>query len=138
MDEFYLIGGNTMDKRRTISIILFIAGLVIALTSATLLFLGILPSSTSAIIGIVGIGLIDEKKREIVTPAHEMDAPIIEKKNAQVLSINGDIANVMDAETYETFDLKIPEELKNDVKEGKEVLYWVILNEKIMKQVKNG
>lgn len=87
---------------------------------------------------IVGIGLIDEKKREIVTPAHEMDAPIIEKKNAQVLSINGDIANVMDAETYETFDLKIPEELKNDVKEGKEVLYWVILNEKIMKQVKNG
>ena len=58
VDEFYLIGGNTMDKRRTISIILFIAGLVIALTSATLLFLGILPSSTSAIIGIVGIGLI--------------------------------------------------------------------------------
>ncbi len=47
-----------MKKERTICIILFIAGLIIALTSATLLFLGILPSSTSAIIGIVGIGLL--------------------------------------------------------------------------------
>jgi hypothetical protein len=57
LDEFYLKGGYTMDKR-TISIILFAAGLVIALTSATLLFLGILQSSTSAIIGIIGIGLL--------------------------------------------------------------------------------
>jgi hypothetical protein len=47
-----------MDKARTISILLFVTGLVIALTSATLLFFGILPSSTSAIIGIVGIGLL--------------------------------------------------------------------------------
>ncbi|MBN2571688.1 MAG: hypothetical protein JXA68_06135 [Ignavibacteriales bacterium] len=47
-----------MEKERKISIILFIAGLIIALTSAILLFLGILPSSTSAIIGIVGIGLL--------------------------------------------------------------------------------
>lgn len=49
---------NKINKGRTISIIMFIVGLVIALTSATLLFLGILPSSVSAIIGIVGIGLI--------------------------------------------------------------------------------
>jgi phosphate/sulfate permease len=48
---------NTMNER-TISIILFIAGLITALTSATLLFFGILPSSTSAIIGIIGIGLL--------------------------------------------------------------------------------
>ena len=47
-----------MDKAGQISIILFVVGLIIALTSATLLFFGILPSSTSAIIGIVGISLI--------------------------------------------------------------------------------
>jgi hypothetical protein len=46
-----------MDKK-TISIILFIVGITIALTAGTLLFLGILSSSVSAIIGIVGIGLI--------------------------------------------------------------------------------
>ena len=47
-----------MDKGRKISIILFIVGLVIALTSATLLFFGVISSSISAIIGIIGIGLI--------------------------------------------------------------------------------
>ena len=47
-----------MDRGRKVSIIMFIAGLAIALTSAALLFLGILPSSTSAVTGIVGIGLI--------------------------------------------------------------------------------
>jgi hypothetical protein len=46
-----------MDKR-TISLILFIVGLILALTAGVLLFLGILPSSVSAIIGIIGIGLI--------------------------------------------------------------------------------
>ncbi|MEM4260332.1 MAG: translation initiation factor IF-5A [Candidatus Woesearchaeota archaeon] len=83
------------------------------------------------------VGMIDGKKREIVLPGHDnIDVPIIEKRNAQVLSINGDNANVMDSETYETFDLKIPEELKTDCKEGKTVVYWVILNDRVMKQIK--
>ena len=47
-----------MDKGKTISIILFIVGLIVALTAGVLLFLGLLSSSVSAIIGIVGIGLI--------------------------------------------------------------------------------
>jgi len=49
---------NKINKGRTISIILFIVGLVMALTSATLLFFGVISSSISAIIGIIGIGLI--------------------------------------------------------------------------------
>ena len=36
----------------------------------------------------------------------------------------------------ETFDLKIPEELKGQVAEGSNVMYWIILNDKVMKQVK--
>ena len=87
---------------------------------------------------IVAVGLIDGKKRDIVMPGHDnIETPIVEKKTAQVLSITGDSANVMDSETYETFDLKIPEELKEEVVEGCSVLYWVILNQKIMKQVKS-
>ena len=82
-------------------------------------------------------GLIDSRKIIKLMPGSDrVDIPLIEKKNAQVLSINGDTANVMDVSTYETFDLKIPEELKTEVKEGKEVLYWIILNDKIIKQVK--
>ncbi len=83
------------------------------------------------------VGLIDEQKRVFVKPTHDrIEVPIIEKKTAQVLSVHGEIANVMDMETYETFDLKIPEELKDKLNEGKQVLYWIIMNEKIMKQLK--
>ena len=85
-----------------------------------------------------GIGLIDGKKREIVAPGHDhIEVPIVEKKNAQVLSIQGNVANVMDSETYETFDLEIPEELKDQIVEGCNVLYWEILDQRIMKQVKS-
>jgi translation initiation factor 5A len=87
---------------------------------------------------LVGVGLIDGKKREVVKPGHDnVEVPIIEKKNAQVLSISGNKANVMDLESYETFDLDIPDELKADIKENANVLYWQILDEKIMKQVKS-
>ena len=83
------------------------------------------------------IGMIDGKKREVVMPGHDnIDVPIIEKKIAQVLSINNNNANVMDAETFETFDLAIPEDLQGQVVEGSKILYWVILNDKVMKQIK--
>lgn len=87
---------------------------------------------------IVAVGIIDEKKRDIVMPHGSVEVPIIEKKSAQVLSVSGDMANVMDTTTYETFDLKIPEELKGQIVEGVQVLYWEILDQKIMKQLKGG
>ncbi len=88
---------------------------------------------------IVAIGILDEKKREIVMPAHDnVEVPIIEKKTAQVLSVSGDVANVMDEESYETFDLKVPEELKATVVPNCKILYWIILGQKVMKQLKGG
>ena len=71
-------------------------------------------------------------------PGHEkIEVPIIEKKNGQLLSITNNMANVMDSETFETFDLEIPEELKGECVEGCNILYWVILNDRVMKQVKS-
>ena len=88
---------------------------------------------------ISAIGLTDEKKRIVVMPGHDnVEVPIIEKRTAQVLSVQNDKANVMDSETYETFDLKIPEEFKGQVAEGSSVLYWTILDEKVIKQVKGS
>jgi len=88
-------------------------------------------------VNLMAVGILDGKKRNLVMPGHDkVEAPIIGKKNAQVLSISGNTANVMDTETYETFDMEIPEELKGEVREGVEVLYWVIMNAKVIKQVK--
>lgn len=88
---------------------------------------------------ISAVGLIDDKKRIVVMPGHDnVEVPIIEKRTAQVLSVHSGMANVMDSETYETFDLKIPEELKTQVIGGSSVLYWTILNDKVIKQVKGS
>lgn len=87
-------------------------------------------------IRMTGVGLVDGKKRVIVAPGHDnVDTPIVEKKNAQVLSISGNTANVMDNESYETFDLEIPEDIQNQVKDGSQIAYWIILDDKVMKQV---
>jgi len=81
--------------------------------------------------------LIDGSKKVIVLPGHDkIDVPIIEKKNAQVLSIHESVATVMDEKTYETFELKIPEELKDKVKEGVTITYWEVLDDKVMKEIK--
>ncbi len=83
---------------------------------------------------IEAVGLVDGAKRIIVKPSHDtIDVPIVEKEYAQVLSVHDDMANVMDLKTFETFDLKIPEEMKGEVKEGIQVSYWIILNERMMK-----
>ncbi len=87
----------------------------------------------------VAIGLLDDKKREIVMPAHDnIEVPLIEKKSAQVLSVTAGMANVMDEETFETFDLQIPDDLKGTVVPNCKVLYWTILGKKVMKQLKGG
>lgn len=88
-------------------------------------------------IRITAVGILDDKRREFVGPAHDnVNTPIIEKRSAQVLSITGSKANVMDSESFETFDMDIPEDLKADVVEGCNILYWVITGTKIMKQLK--
>lgn len=86
---------------------------------------------------LAGVGLIDDKKRVVVMPGHDsIDVPIIDKRNAQVLSVHENMANIMDSETYETFDLPIPEELAGQVTAGVSVMYWTILNDKVIKQIK--
>ena len=65
-----------------------------------------------------------------------IEVPMVEKKTAQVLSVSGDTAKVMDAESFEMFDMHIPEELIGQVVDGCEVLYWDVMNKLVIRQVK--
>lgn len=86
---------------------------------------------------IEAVSILDDQKIIKVMPGGDkIEVPIIEKKTAQVLSIKEDKANVMDMESYETFDLKIPEELKSEIKEGIQVTYWTILGQKVIMDTK--
>ena len=72
----------------------------------------------------------------LVMTAHKyVEVPNLKKQNAQVLSVSGTNAQIMDMETYETFDLEIPEELQGQVESGKTIMYWEIMGKRIMKQM---
>ncbi len=83
------------------------------------------------------VSIKDGRKIITILPGHDkVDTPIIEKKTAQVLSVQPDKVSVMDMESFETFDLDIPDELKGQVVEGGQVVYWLVLGDKMLKQVK--
>lgn len=84
---------------------------------------------------ITAVGIIDGKKRVVVKAHGRVEVPIVDKKQAQVLSIKGEKAQVMDNETYETFDITIPEELKEQIREGIQISYWNIMGTLVMKKV---
>lgn len=88
-------------------------------------------------VNLTAVGMLDGKKRNIVMPGHDnIQVPIIDKRNAQVLAIDENLANVMDSENYQTFDLEIPEELQGELQAGHIVVYWVILDDKVLKDIK--
>jgi len=74
---------------------------------------------------IEAVGIFDEQKRCVVHPVkHKVSVPIIDKRSAQILALIGsDVVQLMDMETYETFEMPIPEEFKGQITPGKEILY---------------
>src|SRR3989344_267918 len=86
-----------------------------------------------------GVGLIDGKKRVVVMPGSEhVEVPIIAKTTAQVLSVTGTMAYIMETEIVQMLDQLTHEEQQRQFKESVQMLHWIILNDKVMKQVKSG
>lgn len=84
---------------------------------------------------IEAISVIDGKKKVFVAGGHDrLDCPLIEKSRGQLLSIAENKANVMDMTSFETIELVIPDELKEELKEGDQVEYWIVEGSKIIKR----
>ena len=86
--------------------------------------------------------LFGDKSKEIVlSTSDRVSIPNIEKRRGQVIAIierDGDkakLVQVMDLETYETFDMEVMDDVANLVEENKEVVYWDVLGRKIIVQV---
>jgi translation initiation factor 5A len=85
---------------------------------------------------IEAIGIFDGSKRSIVNPvSHKVHVPIIDKRSAQVVAVMGDNVQLMDMETYETFDIPIPDEFKDRIEPGKDIQYLVALGRKKITRV---
>ncbi|MBM4249456.1 MAG: translation initiation factor IF-5A [Euryarchaeota archaeon] len=81
------------------------------------------------------VGLFDGKTRSVVHPVkHKIGVPLIDKRQAQVLAIHGDVVQLMDMTTYENFELPLDPEIRDTLQEGQEVMYVVALEKrKIMR-----
>ncbi len=85
---------------------------------------------------IEAVGIFDGQKRSIVHPVkHKVHVPMIDKRNAQVLALMGDNVQLMDLETYETFEMPIPSEYKGQLEPGKEINYLQALGKKKITRV---
>ena len=81
--------------------------------------------------------IFDNQKRSIVKPVDtKIDIPIIDKRVGQVLALMGSDVQLMDLETYETFELPIPDELSDKLIEGAEVDYIMALGNKKLMRIK--
>ncbi len=84
------------------------------------------------------IGIFDNQKRNFVKPVDsKCDVPMIDKRLGQVLALMGDDVQLMDLETYETFEIPIPDDLKGKLNEGSEVDYIMAMGKKKVMRIKN-
>ncbi|MBW6470110.1 MAG: translation initiation factor IF-5A [Methanosarcinaceae archaeon] len=70
------------------------------------------------------IGIFDGQKRSTISSVSAKTyVPLVERKNAQVLSVGAGIAQLMDMEDFSTFELPIPDEYSGRVIEGADITY---------------
>jgi len=90
---------------------------------------------------VVGIGVFDSVKRSLVLPVStNVEVPLIEKKSGQVVSVSPTNVQLMDLETFETFDVPLPtdEDIKSKMASGAEVEYWRVMGRTKIMRVKSS
>jgi len=88
---------------------------------------------------IVGVGVFDNQKRPHVGPVSmQIHVPLIDKRTGQIISMTGDITQVMDSETFETVDVTlIDNEVNGKLENGQNVEYWKVMDRTKIMRVKN-
>ena len=83
---------------------------------------------------ITAVGVFDGKPHPLVGPVStKVDVPLIDKRNGQIISKQGDTLQIMDLETFETFETtavehEIRERIVQGDVQGREVEYWKVLD----------
>ncbi|MHB8586361.1 MAG: translation initiation factor IF-5A [Thermoplasmatota archaeon] len=79
------------------------------------------------------VGLFDGKNRSVVySTGDKVKVPIIDKRKAQVVSAHGTVAQLMDLESYEQFELPIPEELSGQLNPGGDIMYMEAMGRRMI------
>ncbi|MGC9148053.1 MAG: translation initiation factor IF-5A [Sulfolobales archaeon] len=88
---------------------------------------------------VVAVSIISGARKTLVAPVDtRVEVPIIDKRTGHVIAVSGNNVQVMDTETYETFEIPMPtdKELASRIAVGKDVEYWVVMNNRIIVNVR--
>jgi translation initiation factor 5A len=79
---------------------------------------------------VAAIGVFDGSKHSLVSPVSaNVEVPLIDKRNGQVISISSKTLQIMDLETFEVFDTSsVEDEMRDKIRQGGEVEYWKVLD----------
>ncbi len=85
------------------------------------------------------MGVFDGVKRSLVSPVDaNVEVPVIEKKNGQIIAVVDNNLQIMDLETFETFETSsMDEEIKDKVRQGADVEYWKVLGRTKIVRIKS-
>ncbi len=84
---------------------------------------------------VVAIGLFSGNKKTMTAPVGQrVEMPIIQKRVAQVIADLGTSFQLMDLETFETFEVEKPDnpELLAKIQPGKDVEYWEVMGKRLI------
>ena len=89
---------------------------------------------------IVGVGVFDNQKRPHVGPVSmQIHIPLIDKRTGQLISITGDVHQIMDSETFETVDVSlVDDDVKGKLENGQNVEYWKVMDRNKIMRIKSS
>ena len=76
------------------------------------------------------LGVFDGSKHSMVSPVSaNVEVPLIDKRNGQIVSITGSSLQIMDLETFEVFETSsVEEDIRDKIVQGGEIEYWKVLD----------
>lgn len=78
---------------------------------------------------VAAMGVFDGSRHSLVSPVSaSVEVPLIDKRNGQVISLSGQVLQIMDLETFEVFETSaVEDEIRDKINQGGEVEYWKVL-----------
>ncbi|MFW6145149.1 MAG: translation initiation factor IF-5A [Candidatus Natronoplasma sp.] len=73
---------------------------------------------------IEGVGIFDGKKHSMLNPVSaKVRTPIIDRRKGQIVNKSGGELNIMDMDSYDTFQLNVDEKTFEELEQGQEIRY---------------
>jgi len=88
---------------------------------------------------VAAMGVFDGSRHSLVSPVSaNVEVPLIDKRNGQIISMSGQVLQIMDLETFEVFETSaVEDEIRDKINQGGEVEYWKVLERVKIVRVKS-